>query len=140
MLRAKEPGILPRPGQGTLDQPGGQRHAVRDAVAAMIQAIQHGGIAGEIVARRHAIQVARPARVRRLARQHAMDRTQVIPLGMRHGADDGKLSHPGGKLRQVFANMDAGDRRIDRLEFAANLVGAVGLHVKRIMLAKPAAQ
>src|SRR5438874_456446 len=48
---AEEPGVLARPGQGALDQAGRQGHATGDAVAPAAQVVEHGRIAGEIVAR-----------------------------------------------------------------------------------------
>ena len=53
-----------------------------------------GGITGEIVARGHAIEVARPSGIGRLTCQDAVDRDQVVALRMRHRADDGQLIGP----------------------------------------------
>ena len=47
-----------------------------------------------------------------------------------NGADDCEFVHHAGEARQVFAHLDAGYARRNWPEFAANLVGGVGLHVE----------
>ena len=107
---------------------------------AVPHAVEHGRVAGEIVARGDAVEVARPARIRRLAGQDAMDRDQVVPLRMRHRADDRQLIGPRREAGEMLADLDAGHGRRDRLELAADLVGRLGLHVERVVLPQPAAE
>ena len=57
---AEEPGVLARPGERALDQAGRQGHAVGDAVAPAAHAVEHGRVAGEIVARGDPVEVAAP--------------------------------------------------------------------------------
>ncbi len=137
---AEEAGILARPGQRALHQSGRQGHAVRDAVAPAAEPVEHGRVAGEVVARRDPIEIARPARIGRLARQHAVDRDQVVPLGMGHRSDDRQPPCPRRQARQVLAHADSRYRRVDRLELAPDAVRRLGLHVERVVLSEPAAE
>jgi hypothetical protein len=41
---------------------------------------------------------------------------------------------------QVFADFDAGSRRRDRLEFAADIVRGIGFRIETIVLAQPSGQ
>ena len=78
---AEESRVLPWPGQGTFDETGGQGHTARDAVVPPAQMVEDRRVTGEIVTRGNAVQVAGPARIRRLARQHPMDRERWFPSG-----------------------------------------------------------
>ena len=132
--------VLPGPGERPLDQPQRQRHTVRNTIPPPPDEVDNRRIARKVVARRNPIQVGRPARIRHLAGQHPMHGRQVISLGMRHRADDRQLLRSCRQPRQVLAHPDPGDRRINRLELAANPLRRLGLHVKRIVLPQPPAQ
>ena len=108
MPGAEESRVLPRPGQRALDEPHRQGHAAGDAVAPVPQVVEHGRVAGEIVARGDAVQVAGPSRVGRLARQHAVDRDQVVPLRVRHRPDDRQLVGPRRQAGKMLADLDPG--------------------------------
>ena len=138
--RAEEAGVLPGPGERALDQPGRQATPLGTPSRSTPHAVEHGRVAREIVARGDAIQVARPARIGRLAGQHAVDGQQVVPLGMRHRADDRQLAGPRRQAGQVLAHPDARHRRLDRLELAAHPLRRLGLHVERVVLPQPAAE
>ncbi len=132
--RAEEASILTRPGERPFDQSRWQGHAIGDAIATTTTPVQHRRIAGEIVPGRHAIEVAGPARIGDLPRQHAVDGQQVIPLGMGHRADDRQPAGTSRQARQVLAHSDSGHGRIDRLELAADSIRSLGLHVERVVL------
>jgi hypothetical protein len=69
-----------------------------------------------------------------------MHRHEVVSLGVRHRPDDRQPVHLGGELGQVLADPDPGDRRVDRVELAADAVGGLGLHVEGVVLPESAAQ
>ncbi len=99
VTRAQEPGVLPGPGERALDQADRQGHAARHAVTPAPKAVEHGRITREIVPRGDPIEIIRPARVRGMAGQHAMNSHQVVSLGMRHRADDRQLASPRRQAR-----------------------------------------
>jgi len=53
----------------------------------------------------------------------------VMPFGPDDRANDGQPVHAGSDPRQVFANVDAGNIRPDRLELAADLRRGIGLEI-----------
>ena len=97
-------------------------------------------VAGEVVARGDAVEVAGPARARRMAGQDAVDRDEVIALRVRHRAYDGEPAGAGGQQGQVLAEVDARHRRRDGPELAADALRGLGLHVEGVVLAEAAAQ
>src|SRR5262249_13567466 len=56
------------------------------------------------------------------------------------GADDGRMVSLTGHAGKVLAHQNAGHRRCDRLEVAAEFYGRVGLHVPHIRLGWTAAE
>ena len=75
---------------------------------------------------------------RRLAGEQVVRRGQVVDVVVRHRADEAQLVCPLRQQRQVFADLQAGDGRRDRLELAAIHVRRIRLHVPGILLGRPA--
>ena len=68
-----------------------------------------------------------------------MDRSGIVKGRLVvDAANDRDLVHPLRHLREVFANLNARDRRGDRSERTADLGRSVGLHVPRVEMARPA--
>ena len=59
---------------------------------------------------------------------------------VRHRPQQTKLVHPLRQQRQVLAELNPGHSRIDRLEFAPDLQGCLGLHVPEVDMAGSAKQ
>jgi hypothetical protein len=75
---------------------------------------------------------------RRLAGQQVVRRPGVIGVVVRHRANDAQAIDALGKLLEVLANESARHIGADRRELAANLAGSVRLHVKRVLMRRPA--
>jgi len=69
------------------------------------------------------------------AGKHRMPRGAVRAIAMRQRSDDCVLIGMLGQSRQMFGNLDSGNIRGNRLEFAANLRRRCGLHVPNIDVA-----
>ena len=82
--------------------------------------VERGGVAREVVARGDPVEVAGARGLDGLAGQDLVDGQQVVPLRVRHRADDRQLVGPRGQAGQVLADLDAGHGRVDRLELAAD--------------------
>ena len=55
-------------------------------------------------------------------------------------ADDGELVHHLGKTRQVLANLDPGHVGRDRVEFAPDPGGSLGLEIEHVLVRRAADQ
>ena len=80
-----------------------------------------------------AVQHRRP-----MSRQRRVPAGEVSRVAVRQRANDGRAVHARRHLRKVFANVQARVARCDRLEFAADFIRGVGLHVERFELARSA--
>jgi hypothetical protein len=77
---------------------------------------------------------------RHVAGQHPMRAHAVPGVRVEGAAHDGHFVHLLRLVRQVLADVDAGDVGLDRLELAAKLRGSVRLEVVHIDVARAAAQ
>ncbi len=75
---------------------------------------------------------------RLIAGKHPLRSHAVAGVGVVGGAQDRQLVHHLGLVRQVLADLNAGDVGADRLELAANLRRGTGLQVVGVQMAGPA--
>ena len=61
-------------------------------------------------------------------------------IGVRHGADHRGAVHDLGQVGEQFTNIQSGQARSDRLQFAADLHRRVRLHVNGFKLARRAVE
>ncbi len=52
--------------------------------------------------------------------------------------DDRRFVHPVGRQRQVFADLNSGNVRLDRLEVTSNFEGRLGLQIPHVLRGGPA--
>ena len=64
----------------------------------------------------------------------------MIGQTMRDPANDRELVGPVGQQRHVLADLDPGHRRADGTELASVFHRRIGLHVKRVLMRRPATQ
>ena len=84
----------------------------------------------------------RPAAGHWIAREparHALEIAVIVPRAD-HRADRNELVHHFGHERQMLANLDAGNVRLDRLELSANLRRRIHLDVEHVLMWRPAGQ
>src|SRR5580704_11159255 len=77
-------------------------------------------------------------RGRRLAGEQIVSRRGVVHILVRHRTYDGQLVGAASYERKVLANLDAGHRRGDRQEFAANFRGSVRFEIPGVLMRRPA--
>src|SRR5207253_3889829 len=105
-----------------------------DAGAGGGQAIDNGAVGGTQVGR-----VAQPLVVgrRRVAGEAVVAGRVVVFHFVAQAAEDRHLVHHSRHSRQPFADVEARNPGGDRLEFAADAVGGVGLHVEGVVVTRP---
>ena len=137
VLGPEEAGVLAGPGQRAFDEEGRQVDAGGDAVVARPEGVEAAGVVGPVAARRHLIELAAGDG---RAGQHAVRGQEVVRLGVRERTDDGKPVGPCGEVRQMLGEPDPRNVRVDRLEFAADLGGRVGLRIEHVEMAGAAGE
>src|SRR5262249_20927801 len=110
--------VLPGPDERAFHQESRKRDPSRDAVRSRTKVVQAGRVTWPVVSRGDLVEDPPGDRH---AGQYLVGGEQVVVLAMRQRTDEGAAIHPGRELRQVLTNLDARDRRRDRLELPANL-------------------
>ena len=64
----------------------------------------------------------------------------MLTFGTDERPNDGELIHHAGEIRKVLADLHAGNVRVDRLEFAPNVIGRFSLDVVHVLVAGTAGQ
>jgi hypothetical protein len=127
------------------------RGAEAEDVDALATAVHAGDVIGDAVGALalhavdhradHRVIVDEPGRLLRIAAgEEALVAAAVVGEVVGDGADDRVFIGDPRVHRQIFGDVDAGDVRVDRVEFAAIFGRGVGLEVVHLHVRRPAGQ
>lgn len=137
ILRTEEPRVSPRIDNTVMPDRSRNRHTRRNAAGG--REVSH-----DRTERREIAAIAsvpwHGQRVVHSTGERVIDTRLVVVAGMRQRANDRHLVRVLGNLRQVLADLNAGDDRIDRVEQTANPFGSIRFQIKRVVLRRPAPQ
>ena len=132
---AEKSGQHPGDEVAAVEEPLGQVNIIGQSPFGRHQLGQHRAIGGGIRRGRAADQLR--ISQRRLAGQHEIRTGVVIDDAVIDRTDHAEMVHLPGQLRQVFTELIAGDRGVDRLQRPPDILRSLRFHVPHVDLARP---